>query len=103
MGREILDGEVGTTGSNETLSVNSSDEYIDARIRAQIGTSYHPMGTAAMGKMVDNDLNVKGVKSLRIVDASVFPVPISGHLQVPTFAMAEQAAEIIYANRRAAE
>lgn len=53
------------------------------------------MGSAAMGKVVDNDLKLKGVNGLRVVDASVFPVVISAHLQVATFALAEQAAEII--------
>lgn len=48
-----------------------------------------------MGKVVDTDLKVKGVEKLRVVDASVFPVIITGHLQVATFAMAEQAAVII--------
>jgi choline dehydrogenase len=57
------------------------------------------MGTAAMGSVVDTNLKVKGVNNLRVVDASVFPVTISGHLQVATFAQAEQAAEIIYAAR----
>ena len=57
------------------------------------------MGTAAMGKVVDADLNVKGVAKLRVVDASVFPVAITGHLQVAVYAMANQAAEIVYAQR----
>lgn len=53
------------------------------------------MGSAAMGKVVDADLKVKGVQHLRIVDASVLPVVITGHLQVPVYALAEQAAAII--------
>lgn len=53
------------------------------------------MGSVAMGKVVDGNLKVKGVQGLRVVDASVFPVAISAHLQVATFALAEQAAEII--------
>ncbi|KAI1408031.1 putative GMC oxidoreductase [Hypoxylon sp. FL1857] len=96
---EILDGEAGAPGFEGVLSLDSPDEYIDARIRAGFGTSFHPMGTAAMGKVVDNNLNVKGVKNLRVVDTSVFPVVITGHLQVATYALAEQAAEIIYADR----
>ncbi|OTB00792.1 putative GMC oxidoreductase [Hypoxylon sp. CI-4A] len=96
IGREILDGEAGAPGFAEVFSTTSSDEYIDARIRAGFGTSFHPMGTAAMGKVVDTDLKVKGVKGLRVVDASVFPVPLTGHLQVAVYALAEQAAEIIY-------
>lgn len=59
-------------------------------------TSFHSMGTFAMGSVVDTDLKVKGVGNLRVVDTSIFPVPLTGHLQVATYAMAEQAADIIY-------
>ena len=55
------------------------------------------MGTASMGQVVDTDLRVKGVKHLRIVDTSVFPVVLAANLQVATYALAEQAAEIIKA------
>lgn len=48
-----------------------------------------------MGKVVDTEFRVKGVKGLRVVDASVYPVPITGHLQAVTYAMAQQAADII--------
>ena len=58
-------------------------------------TSYHPGGTAAMGKVVDSELRVKGVSGLRIVDASVIPAPIAAHLQVAVYALANQAVDII--------
>ncbi|KAI8288600.1 hypothetical protein K4K60_010831 [Colletotrichum sp. SAR11_57] len=95
LGREILNGEAAPAGFDEPYTVNSTDEYIDARIRAAARSVHHPMGSTAMGKVVDGDLKVKGVRGLRVVDASVFPVVISAHLQVATFALAEQAAEII--------
>lgn len=62
-------------------------------------TTYHPMGTLAMGAVVDTNLKVRGVEGLRVVDTSVFPVVPTGHLQVTTYAMAEQAAVIIYESR----
>ncbi|KAI1339089.1 putative glucose dehydrogenase [Xylariaceae sp. FL0016] len=95
VGREVLDGEAGAPGFDQVFVENSTDDYIDARLRAGLGTSYHPMGTLAMGAVVDCDLKVKGVQNLRVIDTSVFPVPITGHLQVATYAMAEQAADII--------
>lgn len=52
-----------------------------------------------MGTVLDTNLKVRGVNNLRVVDTSVFPIPITGHLQVATFAMAEQAAEIIFSDR----
>ena len=36
-------------------------------------SEYHPCGSLAMGDAVDSRLKVKGVKNLRVVDASIFP------------------------------
>jgi choline dehydrogenase-like flavoprotein len=58
-------------------------------------TLYHAAGTAAMGKVVDADLKVYGVEGLRVVDASVMPVPIASHYQACVYAIGEQAADII--------
>lgn len=48
-----------------------------------------------MGTVLDTELKVKGVEGLRVVDASVMPLPIAGHTQVAVYALAEQAAELI--------
>lgn len=63
------------------LSSSSTDEEIDRRLAA-IGMSfYQGGGTAAMGSVVDTELRVKGVKGLRVVDASILPLPLAGHYQ----------------------
>ncbi|KAJ0352818.1 hypothetical protein COL154_003622 [Colletotrichum chrysophilum] len=79
----------------KALTVDSTDEEIEARIRAAVIGTYHPMGTCAMGKVVESDLRVKGVANLSVVDASVFPTIITAHIQAAVYALAEQAAEII--------
>ncbi|KAJ4172591.1 hypothetical protein NW754_002793 [Fusarium falciforme] len=91
VGREIISGELG----DKPLTTASTDEEIDARIRAGLTGIFHPMGTAAMGRVVDKDLKVLGVQNLRVVDASIIPQSISGNIQVVLYATALQAAEII--------
>lgn len=48
-----------------------------------------------MGKVVDSDLKVLGIRGLRIIDASVIPVPIAAHYQACVYALGEKAADII--------
>ena len=90
----IVEGEKAPKGF-APLSSRSTDEEIDQRVEAFSATWYHPAGSAAMGKVVDAELKVMGVKGLRVVDASVFPSPLAAHYQVAVYAIAEQASDMI--------
>ncbi|KAM0345012.1 hypothetical protein ACHAPU_006895 [Fusarium lateritium] len=79
----------------EPLALDDDDEKLDQRLSMTSGTTWHPSGTCSMGKVVDTEFRVKGVEGLRVVDASVFPVPLSAHIQAPLYALSEQAAAII--------
>lgn len=74
--RAVISSETPPEGF-PVLNLDSSDAAIDRRIERFSVTWHHPMGTAAMGKVVDATLQVKGVSGLRVCDASVFPAPIS--------------------------
>lgn len=76
-----------------------SDEELIAFIRAKAETVYHPIGTCRIGEdawaVVDTALRVRGVESLRVVDASVMPRLIGGNTNAPTIMIAERCADLI--------
>ncbi|MBS1789417.1 MAG: choline dehydrogenase [Acidobacteria bacterium] len=76
-----------------------TDSDFAAHIRQTADTIYHPVGTCKMGNdalsVVDAQLRVRGVKGLRVVDASVIPLQLTCHTQAPTLAIAEKAADLI--------
>jgi choline dehydrogenase len=75
-----------------------TDEELTAVLRAKAHTLYHPVGSCALGTVVDADLRVRGVGGLRVADASVIPRVPRGHTNWPTVAVAEKAADLICAS-----
>jgi choline dehydrogenase len=58
-------------------------------------TLYHPVGTCAMGEVVDSRLRVRGVENLRVIDASVMPSIVTGHPNAAVVMIAENAAGMV--------
>ena len=77
------------------LTADSADVELDERMKALASSWFHAAGTVAMGEAVDTNCCVHGVQSLRVVDASIFPVVIAAHTQAAVYAIAEHAALII--------
>jgi choline dehydrogenase len=66
----------------------------------ELGTTiFHPVGTCKMGSdamaVVDDELRVRGVGRLRVIDASIMPRITSGNTNAPTYAIAEKGARFI--------
>lgn len=71
-----------------------------ARAAGDLGTTiFHPVGTCKMGSdqlaVVNDRLQVHGIKNLRVIDASVMPTITSGNTNAPTVMIAEKGAEFI--------
>ena len=80
-------------------SDKQNDEELNEYIRSNAETAYHPCGTCKMGvdkmAVVDENLKVKGIQNLRVVDASVMPEIPSANLNAPTLMIAEKASDLI--------
>jgi choline dehydrogenase len=76
----------------------------DAELERAVGeiatTIFHPVGTAAMGTVVDSRLRVSGVEALRVIDASIMPTITSGNTNAPTMMIAEKGAAMVLADAR---
>lgn len=78
-----------------------SKNYWYCFIRYMADEFYHPIRSCPMGRskysgaVVDNKLQVFGVKKLRVVDASVFPTVVTTHTAMTVVLVAEKAADII--------
>jgi choline dehydrogenase len=76
-----------------------TDEQIDAFVRENLESTYHPCGSCRMGEddmaVVDSELRVHGIAGLRVIDSSVFPTEPNGNLNAPTIMLAERASDLV--------
>jgi choline dehydrogenase len=106
---------LGVRKVREIMSQESISRYIVREVRPGTGsdrdedildfleksgrTSYHPVGTCRMGSddeaVVDPRLRVNGVRSLRVVDASIMPTLVSGNTNAPAIMIGEKASDMI--------
>jgi len=80
------------------LNIQDNEELVKAG-SDYTQTIFHPVGTCKMGidenAVVNERLNVHGIKNLRVVDASIMPNITSGNTNAPTIMIAEKASDMI--------
>jgi choline dehydrogenase len=77
------------------IPASERDDDIDSYMRETAFSFYHPVGTCAIGEVVDSRLSVIGVEGLRVCDASVMPTLIGGNTNAPVIMIAEKLAALI--------
>ncbi|XP_058806801.1 glucose dehydrogenase [FAD, quinone]-like [Phymastichus coffea] len=81
-----------------------SDAYWECALRSFTITLWHQSGTCKMGReddataVVNTKLQVKGIKRLRVADASIMPNIVTAHTNIPTIAIAEKFSDILKSN-----
>jgi len=81
-------------------AVQTDDEFLDAATQRGT-TTFHPGCTCRMGPsdstwaVVDDHLRVRGLQSLRVIDASIMPRMISANLNASTLMIADKASDLI--------
>jgi choline dehydrogenase len=90
-------------GGELPTHVLDSDVALDDWVRVRLTTAVHLSGTARMGPaddagaVVDQELRVRGVAGLRVVDTSVVPLPVSRGPAATAVMLGERAAEVMTA------
>ncbi|HLQ10748.1 MAG TPA: GMC family oxidoreductase, partial [Ktedonobacteraceae bacterium] len=78
-----------------------NDQELSEYARYSANTVYHPAGTCKMGDsrdpstVVDAQLRVKGVRHLRVADASIFPTMISVNPCMTCMMIGEKCADLL--------
>jgi choline dehydrogenase len=73
-------------------------------LRATGVSNLHPVGTCRMGhesdSVVDPQLKVHGIESLRVADASIMPQIVAGNTNAPSIMIGEKCADMVRAAAR---
>lgn len=86
----------GCTGPDDSF------EYARCAVKRFLKTAWHLAGTARLGHphdpfaVVDSNFNVIGVENLAIIDASIMPAPVSGHMLATIAAYVEKFCDMVH-------
>ena len=97
--KSVVDDEIYPGYATET------DEQMMEFLRENAWTVFHPSCTCRMGQdpalsVVNEKLQVHGIRNLRIADASVFPSIPTGNTNAPSIMVGEKASDLLLADAR---
>ncbi|KAI0194265.1 GMC oxidoreductase-domain-containing protein [Xylaria flabelliformis] len=95
-----FDAKRNTTNLADLKYSPEDDKILEQFLRENINTTWHSIGTAKMAPreqlgVVDKDLNVYGVKGLKLADLSIAPENVAANTNNTALVIGEKAADII--------
>lgn len=82
-------------GRDRLLKIDMAADEFEALVLRSVTPMFHPVGTCAIGKVVDKEARVFGTRGLRVVDASIMPAVPRANTNIPTIMVAERCAQLI--------
>jgi 5-(hydroxymethyl)furfural/furfural oxidase len=82
-------------GSGRWLPCAGGDEAFDELVMRSFTTMFHPVGTCALGSVLEASTAVKGLQGVYVADASLMPFVPRANTNIPTVMVAERAAALI--------
>lgn len=83
------------------IQTSASDRDIEEYCKRVTGTNWHPVGSCRMGRaydtraVVDTELRVRGVSSLRVFDGSIMPTIVGANTNAPIMAIADRGVDLM--------
>ncbi|ROV90429.1 hypothetical protein VSDG_08453 [Cytospora chrysosperma] len=96
--RRAMDDLIPLDGSFTETKPGRANVSTEAETKQYVSTNsfgHHACCTAAIGSVLDSNFRVLGVRGLRVVDASSFPVVPGFFIQLPTYLLSAKASEAI--------
>lgn len=101
--RDVVGPEAAPSLRTVPADDDADEQAMGDWLKQNYRSNFHPVGTAAMmpralGGVVDARLKVYGTANVRVVDASVLPFQVCGHLVSTLYAVSERASDLIKAS-----
>ncbi|KAJ6546703.1 hypothetical protein DFH09DRAFT_1170791 [Mycena vulgaris] len=76
----------------------TTDAQFSQYVKDSMGVAWHPLGTAAIGSVVDANLRVEGTTNVFVVDGSIIPLQPASHPSAIIYGIGEKAAAMLKAS-----